>query len=359
MKHIYFLTILFICAFSFAQQPYYTNGQNNVDFSLTGQSLYDALQLKISNNTNDSFYTYGDARDDIEIMDLDPNDNTNSNVLLVYGYVNNLSCSSGITDRRIRNKNDFGGAVCEYNREHVFARSNADPGMGNTSNSTLGIGADPHNLRASDVQRNGTRGSKLFANGSGNSGDVGSGNWYPGDEWIGDVARIMMYMYVRYGDRCLPEYNAAGAKEGSTDMLQILLQWNAADPVSDIETNRNNLLESTYGNRNPFIDNPYLAKIIWGGNDDPEDPWGTLSINEIEKDPEFNLSPNPAANVVHIKLSNNTETRIEIYDVLGKRVFVRMINESMDLNISSLKSGLYIVKFTQQNKTISKKLIKS
>ena len=36
------------------------------------------------------------------------------------------------------------------------------------------------------------------------------------------------------------------------------------------ENNRNNLLETNYGNRNPFIDNPYLAKIIWGGGDEPE-----------------------------------------------------------------------------------------
>ena len=358
MKHIYILSFFFISAICFAQQPYYTNGQNNVDFTLTGQDMYNALQLKISNNTVGT-YTYGDARDDIQIMDLDPDDFTNSNVLLVYGYVDNLSCTSGITDRRIRDKNDFGGSNCDFNREHVFARSNANPSMGSANNSSVGIVADPHNLRASDVQRNGNRGNKLFASGSGNSGDVGSGNWYPGDEWRGDVARMMMYMYVRYGDRCLPELNATGPKEGTTDMLQILLEWNVTDPVSDIENNRNNLLESTYGNRNPFIDNPYLAKVIWGGSLDPEDLWGTLSLDEVQQEEAFSLSPNPATNIVNIKLPNSIETRIEIYDVLGKRVFIRKINESMELNISSLKSGLYLVKFIQDNRTVSKKLIKS
>ena len=43
-------------------------------------------------------------------------------------------------------KDDFGGTECEYNREHVFARSNADPEMGSASNSSTGIIADPHNL---------------------------------------------------------------------------------------------------------------------------------------------------------------------------------------------------------------------
>lgn len=357
MKHLYLIAFFIISTVVSAQQAYYMNGQNDVDFSLTGQDLYDALQLKIDNNTI-ATYDYGDARDDIQIMDLDPDDMTDTNVLLVYGFVDNLVCISS-TDRRIRNKSEFGGNNCDYNREHVFARSNAVPSMGSASNSSTGIVADPHNLRASDVQRNGARGSKLFAAGSGNSGDVGSGNWYPGDEWRGDVARIMMYMYVRYGDQCLPEYNAAGAKEGSTDMLQILLQWNANDPVSEIENNRNNLLETNYGNRNPFIDNPYLAKVIWGGSDDPEDTWGILSTDEVQENLEFSLSPNPASSLVRVNLPNQIETRIEIYDILGKRVFIRKVNESLDIDISSLRNGLYVVKFIQNEKTISKKLIKS
>ncbi|WP_439153078.1 endonuclease [Winogradskyella sp.] len=357
MKHVYIIAFLLYSFLSFSQQAYYSNGQNNVDFTLTGQDLYDALQLKISNNTNFDTYTYGDARDDIKIMDLDPNDATDSNVLLVYGFVDNLSCSNGITDRRIRDKEDFGGNVCDYNREHVFARSNANPGMGDTSNAFTGIVADPHNLRASDVQRNGSRGSKLFAVGSGDSGDVGSGNWYPGDEWRGDVARIMMYMYVRYGDRCLPELNTFGPKEGTTDMLEVLLEWNALDQVSDLENNRNDHLEAVYGNRNPFIDNPYIAKVIWGGDLDPQDPWGTLSVDEIEYETTLSFYPNPAKDIVNVSISNNAITRIEIYDVLGKRVFVRKINESMEIDISSLKSGLYLFKFIQDERTVTKKLI--
>lgn len=356
MKQIYFLAFSFLSLLSFAQQAYYSNGQNNIDFTLTGQAMYNALQTKISNNTNFNTYTYGDVRDDFKIMDLDP---TNSaNVLLLYGYVDNISCSSGQTDRRIRDKDDFGGSNCEYNREHVFARSNANPSMGPTGNSLTGIVADPHNLRPTDVQRNGNRGSKLFAAGSGDSGDVGSGNWYPGDEWKGDVARAMMYMYVRYGDQCLPNLNGDGATQGLTNMLQIYLQWNAEDQVSDVENNRNNHLEGVYGNRNPFVDNPYLATVIWGGVE-AEDIWGTLSTNQVEQDALFSLSPNPASDIVNIKLPNDIETRIEIYDVLGKRVFIRKINGSMDLNINSLKSGLYIVKFIQKDRTVSKKLIKS
>jgi endonuclease I len=36
--------------------------------------------------------------------------------------------------------------------------------------------------------------------------------------------------------------------------------------VSLFEEQRNNVIEGAQGNRNPFIDNPYLATLIWGGN---------------------------------------------------------------------------------------------
>ncbi|WHT38469.1 endonuclease [Myroides sp. mNGS23_01] len=50
-------------------------------------------------------------------------------------------------------------------------------------------------------------------------------------------------------------------------MVNILLQWNAEDPVSAIEIQRNEYLSKPeiQGNRNPFIDNPHLATQLWGG----------------------------------------------------------------------------------------------
>ena len=81
-------------------------------------------------------------------------------------------------------------------------------------------GADAHHLRAADVQRNGDRGSEKFTAGSGNSRDITSSTWYPGDEWKGDVARMMMYMYLRYGNRCLPKNVGVGTAVASdTNMV--------------------------------------------------------------------------------------------------------------------------------------------
>ena len=54
------------------------------------------------------------------------------------------------------------------------------------------------------------------------------------------------------------------------DMIDLFLEWNAEDPVSDFERQRNTYHDSqqtfAQGNRNPFIDNAYLATRIWGGD---------------------------------------------------------------------------------------------
>ena len=77
---------------------------------------------------------------------------------------------------------------------------------------------------------------------------------------------MMMYMYIRYGNRCLPKNVGVGNTVSSdNNMIQLFLKWNAEDPVSQLELQRNPILENIQGNRNPFIDNPAFATQIWGG----------------------------------------------------------------------------------------------
>ena len=230
----------------------------NTDFNLTGNDLKEELATTIiGTHTTNLSYTPG-VWDVLKQSDLDPTDN--SKVVLIYGYDDNDG--NYVTDRT-RSKDANGGAQgTDWNREHVYPKSLGNPNLG-----TSGPGADAHHLRPSDVTFNSQRGNKLFAAGSGNAGDV-SGNWYPGDEWKGDVARMMMYMYLRYGDRCLPKNVAVGSAVASdSNMVALLLEWNADDPVSDLEIQRNNVVANAQGNRNPFIDNPYLATLIWDGNE--------------------------------------------------------------------------------------------
>jgi endonuclease I len=345
MNKIFTLFLLLSLQTLFAQQPYY----NDVNLSLTGQDLYFALQQKIENASTS--FNYGDTRDSMKITDEDPENN--NNVLLLYGYDDAGSCT---TDRS-RDKDDFGGSSCQYNREHTFARSNANPSMGNVDNGTTGIGADPHNIRPTDQQMNNNRGSKKFADGSGNAGDVGSGYWYPGDEWKGDVARIMMYMYTRYGDRCKPSLNGNGALQGSTEMLQVYLQWNAEDPVTDFEDQRNPYLENFYGNRNPFIDNPYLATLIWGGPA-AEDRWGLIGTEEFIAE-NISVYPNPTSEILWVKDDTSfSAENYSVYDISGRRILFNTFSTSeKKVDVSNLNSGVYLIELVSSERRITKKIV--
>jgi len=259
MKKITLLGVLFIPLFLVAQIPSY---YNDVNLSLTGTALKDELATKII-NTHTLFLSYSQVWDASKITDLDPNDATQSNVILIYGY--NDNDGNYITDRT-RDKNANGGtAGTDWNREHTYAKSLGNPNLG-----TSGPGSDAHHLRPSDVTFNGQRSSKKFATGTGNAGDS-NGGWYTGDEWKGDIARMMMYMYLRYGNQCLPTGVGIGSSASTPDaMIDLFLQWNAEDPISQIEINRNTYHGNSanafaQGNRNPFIDNPAFATQIWGG----------------------------------------------------------------------------------------------
>ncbi|WP_298763197.1 choice-of-anchor D domain-containing protein [uncultured Polaribacter sp.] len=264
MKKLALIVCLLLSNILFSQIPTY---YDDVNLNLTGTSLRDELATKVI-NTHTTFLSYGWTV--IQQTDLDPNDNTK--VLLIYG--SNDADGNHITDRT-RNVNSNGGnAGTDWNREHTYPRSLGNPNLG-----TSGPGADVHHLRASDVIQNSNRGNLKFITGTGAAGVTGAG-WYPGDEWKGDVARMMMYMYLRYGTRCLPSGVAIGTTNTiDANMIDLLLDWNAQDPVSQYETNRNNILETAQGNRNPFIDNPAFATEIWGGTA-AEDKFSGASINQ-------------------------------------------------------------------------------
>ena len=247
------LLILVMSVTLYAQVPTY---YNDVNLNLTGQSLKDELAVKIT-TTHTTFLSYTPGVwDALKLADLDPNNS--NNVLLIYGY--NDTDGNLQTDRS-RSKNLNGGGSGEWNREHSYPKSLGNPNLG-----TSGPGSDAHHLRASDILMNSSRSNRVYAAGTGNAGITAQGHFYPGDEWKGDVARMMMFMYLRYGSRCLPNNVGIGnAVSGDSNMIDLFLQWNAEDPVNFFEDNRNVVIEGIQGNRNPFIDNPALATQIWGG----------------------------------------------------------------------------------------------
>jgi endonuclease I len=340
MKRILLFLIGLISFTTVAQQSYYSD----VDLTLSGIQLRDELAIKVI-NTHLNPLNYSEIWDAIRNTDEDPS-NAN-NVLLLYGWENGTD--GDITNDASRDKNDNGGNVGDWNREHTFANSLASPDL--DSSGTNGTAySDAHNLRPTDVQRNGQRGSRLFGAGSGNSGTTGT-EWYPGDataggtDWRGDVARIVMYMYIRYGNQCAPNLVAVGTQNSvDSNMIDLLLEWNAADPVSPNEDARNNYHEDIFnataqGNRNPFIDNPRLATEIWGGTP-AEDRWGIYSVDTEAPSVPMNLMvSNETSNTLDLSWDASTDNvGVTEYDVYVDGFFYQSVSTTT-ISITGLSAS--------------------
>ncbi len=64
--------------------------------------------------------------------------------------------------------------------------------------------------------------------------------------------------------------------------------------------------------------------------------------------------PNPTKNILNIITDLNSAKNVEIYDMIGKKVLVENIQSQLD--VSSLLTGMYIVKITEDGKTSTKRL---
>ena len=172
-------------------------------------------------------------------------------------------------------------AVPGMNIEHVFANS----WWGHTVNEAY---CDLFNLFPSDASANGRKsnnpmgvvdGEASFDNGVTRVGRSSSYRadslitvWEPADQWKGDFARTFFYMATCYEDLQDEWQTKEGLLVVQPDryptlrpwVSSLLLEWNEADPVDDIERDRNEAVYGIQGNRNPFVDYPQLAAYIWG-----------------------------------------------------------------------------------------------
>lgn len=207
----------------------------------TGPALKSALHTIISVQSK---VTYAQVWDALDHTDQDPANA--SDVIELY------------TGRSIP-KTSQGGSTGDWNREHVWAKSHGDFGT------ATGPGTDLHHLRPADVAVNGIRGNKDFDNGGtavagapGNYTD--SDSFEPRDAVKGDVARMILYMAVRYdgGDGfpdLEPDDKVNNGSAPAIGRISVLKQWSDQDPPDAFEKNRNDVIYNDYQhNRNPFID---------------------------------------------------------------------------------------------------------
>ncbi|EGV42189.1 T9SS type A sorting domain-containing protein [Bizionia argentinensis JUB59] len=72
----------------------------------------------------------------------------------------------------------------------------------------------------------------------------------------------------------------------------------------------------------------------------------------------FSIYPNPASGSINISSNLNQKTKLAVYNITGKLVLSNTISFGENrLNISSLSSGVYLMRVSTPAKTITKKLI--
>lgn len=221
-------------------QEYYSS----VIFSEDTSLMFDEIE-SLTQTKHTTILTYGQRHN--FLYDADEDLSNTANVVLMY--------TGESRDEREWTSGSNSHTPQTFNTEHVYPQSLlAERDEGEAF-------SDLHHLRACDADVNSSRSNFRFVDSSGSNALINENSWYPGDEWKGDVARMILYLNIRYGETF--------TKVGS---IELFLRWNREDPVSDFEVQRNTVIFGAQGNRNPFIDNPFIATLIWGG-DAAENKW--------------------------------------------------------------------------------------
>jgi endonuclease I len=199
--------------------------------SVSQAALRDELRQEISHNRS---LNYREAREFL-FSRLDNHSGTVCSV-----YVKRCLRTVGIPDHRV------------MNTEHSWPQSRGATGIAKS---------DLHHLFPSDARVNSRRSSYPYC-------EVKNASWFergsalgfsrlsgrlcfePRDNVKGDVARALFYFAVRY------DYSISEEQE------YFLRLWHEADPVDELEKERNELIIEFQNNTNPFVDEPSLVSLI-------------------------------------------------------------------------------------------------
>ncbi len=217
---------------------------------LSADELYDALE-ELMTDTHKKLSSYNDCRDLAVKTDCEQGD---GRVMLLY-----TSYSA--------TRADYTAGDVNWNREHVWPKS-----LGGFETSQAG--SDLHHIRPANGSVNTSRNNNKYGEVSGGSttsctiggktyvGGYRQGSTYfePLDNVKGDVARICLYMYVRWA----ASYPKCGNITNVFQSVDVLLDWCELDPVDTWEMGRNEVVGAIQGNRNVFIDYPEYAWQLFG-----------------------------------------------------------------------------------------------
>lgn len=349
MKNFVLILTLILASVTLGAQPqgYYDSAQGKV-----GNALKNALHNIIKNDDHPSYSGLWSA---YQQTDKKPN----GKVWDIYSDIPNGTPPYQFSFGSDQCGNYSGEGDC-YNREHLWPQSwtNND----GTHKTDLGhvfptdgyVNNRRDNLAFGEVNnpswtsRNGSKLGKCSTSGFNNT------VFEPIDEYKGDVARALMYVSVRYYTEDSGWANSdMTTKSVIKDWaMTMLLRWHNDDPVDDKEIDRNNAVYRIQGNRNPFVDYPDFAPMIWDPQwDGAEAQYVTTVI--------VNVWPNPASSTMNIKGENLNA--VYMYNAIGQLVLsVDMQNTDSQsvIDVSALNDGIYFLNVVSEDGgTVLKKVV--
>lgn len=190
----------------------------------SNSTLYNQLkELMTSKHTHQT--SYGETRDQYKYTDC------------VGSNYNKIS--SFYSGKELNGAWDSGST---WNREHTWPNSK---GLGGNDENDIMM------LRPTWVSENSSRGNTAYGE---------SGSYYdPGESTRGDCARIVLYVYTRWGNT-----GRMWGTSGVMESMDVLLKWMEQDPVDTWEMGRNDAVQAITGTRNVFVDYPEYAFQLFG-----------------------------------------------------------------------------------------------
>jgi endonuclease I len=226
----------------------YRKGYYSSTANLWGQALFSALQTRVQQGHN--LQNYNGARDAM-FMVID-----NKRVNGQGTTANTLECVYSGTEATNFNSRTEAQNNDNFNTEHTFPQAflpnGTSTGAGTDIHHLFVTLADPNSRRANFPFDTVTGGVTYTLGGSKLGSNAGRIVFEPRLKQKGPTARAMCYMVVRWQD-----YGNFFAPQES-----ILRNWALRYGPDTIDLKRNADVQTTQGNRNPFIDYPQLLERI-------------------------------------------------------------------------------------------------
>jgi endonuclease I len=318
MKNLFTIIFTIVAFISYGQIP---EGYYDRTDGLQGEELKEALYQIIKDHTDYPYTSSStDTWDILKESDRDP-DNSD-NVILIY---------TGWSVNAAQEYNNGSG----WSREHIWAKSHGFPSESEDAY------RDAHHLRPCDISVNSSRGTKDFDNGGEQHHEAtecytDADSWEPRDAVKGDIARMMFYMTTRYeGENGDPNLELVDYTGTDTDTpffgkLSTLIEWNEEDPVDEFERNRNEVVYSYQGNRNPFVDYPDFVNAIYNSS--------TTSVVDIVLSEDIKIYPNPVSQTLILETPEDYST--EIYSTIGELI---LSTTQKHIAVNHFANGVYFV----------------